>query len=143
MKYFYTATHFHFRYLIILIAMFLSGCTHLTESSKNQNAYYLQGNIQNFHGKIPENATITLSVTQNKIAGEKEITFREYIILNKMESRKIPFLLPLQNELSLLPNQLSVSVRVEKEGKLIMMSDKLTPLTYQPDEKLTLIVNDS
>ncbi|CNK33275.1 Uncharacterised protein [Yersinia mollaretii] len=143
MKYFYTATHFHFRYLIILIAMVLSGCTHLTELSQNQKAYYLQGNIQNFHGKIPENATITLSVTQNKIAGEKEIPFREYIILTKTESRKIPFLLPLQNELSSLPNQLSVSVRVEKEGKLIMMSDKLTPLTYQPDEKLTLIVNDS
>lgn len=143
MKYVYTATHFHFRYLIILIALVLSGCTHLTELSKNQKDYYLQGNIQNFHGKIPENATITLSVTQNKIAGEKEITFREYIILTKTESRKIPFLLPLQNELSSLPNQLSVSVRVEKEGKLIMMSDKLTPLTYQPDEKLTLIVNDS
>ncbi|EEQ11878.1 hypothetical protein ymoll0001_4660 [Yersinia mollaretii ATCC 43969] len=143
MKYVYTATHFHFRYLIILIALVLSGCTHLTELSKNQKDYYLQGNIQNFHGKIPENATITLSVTQNKIAGEKEITFREYIILTKTESRKIPFLLPLQNELSSLPNQLSVSVRVEKEGKLIMMSDKLTPLTYQPNEKLTLIVNDS
>ncbi|MDN0112177.1 hypothetical protein [Yersinia mollaretii] len=143
MKYVYTATYFHFRYLIILIALVLSGCTHLTELSKNQKDYYLQGNIQNFHGKIPENATITLSVTQNKVAGEKEITFREYIILTKTESRKIPFLLPLQNELSSLPNQLSVSVRVEKEGKLIMMSDKLTPLTYQPDEKLTLIVNDS
>ncbi|WP_145520428.1 hypothetical protein [Yersinia mollaretii] len=143
MKYVYTATHFYVRYLIVLIALILSGCTHLTELSQNQKTHYFQGNIQNLHGKIPENATITLSVTQNKIAGEKEIPFREYIILTKTESRKIPFLLPLQNELSSLPNQLSVSVRVEKEGKLIMMSDKLTPLTYQPDEKLTLIVNES
>lgn len=143
MKYLHTHTNFHFRYFILFIALILSGCTHLTELSKNPKGYYLQGNIHNFHGKIPENATITLSVTQNKIAGEKEITFREYIILTKTESRKIPFLLPLQNELSSLPNQLSVSVRVEKEGKLIMMSDKLTPLTYQPDEKLTLIVNES
>ncbi|CNJ23824.1 hypothetical protein HB991_15290 [Yersinia mollaretii] len=143
MKYVYTATHFYVRYLIVLVALILSGCTHLTELSKDQKTYYIQGNIQSLHGKIPENTTITLSVTQNKMAGEKEYAFREYIILTKTESRKIPFLLPLQNELSSLPNQLSVSVRVEKEGKLIMMSDKLTPLTYQPDEKLTLIVNES
>ncbi|WP_145932191.1 hypothetical protein [Yersinia bercovieri] len=143
MKSLYTPTTSYFRCLILFVAVLLSGCTHLTDLSKEQNTYYLQGNIQNLNGKIPENARITLSVTQNKAAGEKELTFREYIILTKMESRKIPFRLPLQNELSSLPHQLSVSVRVEKEGELIMMSDKLTPLTYQPDEKITLIVNES
>ncbi|EEP94986.1 hypothetical protein yaldo0001_5010 [Yersinia aldovae ATCC 35236] len=49
----------------------------------------------------------------------------------------------MPNELSLSPQPLNISVRVEKEGELIMMSDKLTPFLRQSGERLILTVNDS
>lgn len=133
----------YFRCLILFITVTLSGCAHISEMGLSNKGSYIEGNIQNFNQKIPEDATVTLSVTQSKMAGEKEFPFRDYIFLTQSESKKIPFRLALHNELSSLSHQLSISVRVEKDGKLIMMSEKLTPLTHQPDKKLTLIVHNS
>lgn len=133
----------YFQCLILFITVTLSGCAHISEMNLSNKSYYLEGNIQNINQKIPEDATVTLSVTQSKIAGEKEFTFRDYTFLTQSQSKMIPFRLALHNELSSLSHQLSISVRVEKNGKLIMMSDKLTPLTDQPDKKLTLIVHNS
>ncbi|MGE4802343.1 hypothetical protein AB8989_18415 [Yersinia hibernica] len=144
MKYFFnTRKNFYSHCFILFLALFLSGCSHLAGITGSHNGDYLQGNIQSSHGEIPENATITLSITQSKAAGGKELSLQEYSIVTPKESLTIPFRLQLPNELSLSSQPLNISVRVEKEGELIMMSDRLTPFLRQPGEKLILTVNDS
>ncbi|AJJ23584.1 type III secretion system pilotin YsaP [Yersinia enterocolitica] len=130
-------------YLILILSLVLSGCTLPTDNSHNYNGGYIQGNILSNSKTIPENVKITLSLSQNKASGEKEYMLHEYSFMTKTKSLTIPFRLQLPNELSLSSQPLNISVRVEKEGKLIMMSDKLTPLLRQSGEKLLLTVNDS
>lgn len=141
--YFNTRKKFYSHFFILFLALFLSGCTHLAGINGNHNGDYLQGSIQSSHRELPENATITLSITQHKASGGKERLLQEYRIVTPQRSLTIPFRLQLSNELSLSSQPLNISVRVEKEGELIMMSDKLTPFLHQPGEKLILTVNDS
>lgn len=136
-------THSYSYCLILLLSLVLSGCTLTTSNSRNYNGDYIQGNIQSNNKIIPENVKITLSLSQNKASGEKEFTLHEYNFVTQTKSLTIPFRLQLPNELSLSSQPLNISVRVEKEGQLIMMSDKLTPLLRQSSEKLLLTVNDS
>ncbi|WP_392433361.1 hypothetical protein ACF3VQ_03140 [Yersinia sp. HM-2024] len=136
-------THSYSYCLILLLSLILSGCTLPTSNSRNYNGDYIQGNIQSNNKIIPENVKITLSLSQNKASGEKEFTLHEYNFVTQTKSLTIPFRLQLPNELSLSSQPLNISVRVEKEGQLIMMSDKLTPLLRQSSEKLLLTVNDS
>ncbi|QHB33891.1 hypothetical protein F0T03_18150 [Yersinia canariae] len=142
-SYFNTRKKFYSHCFILFLALFLSGCTHLADINGNHNGDYLQGSIQSSHRELPENATITLSITQHKASGGKELLLQEYRIVTPQRSLTIPFRLQLSNELSLSSQPLNISVRVEKEGELIMMSDKLTPFLHQPGEKLILTVNDS
>lgn len=130
-------------YLILFLSLVLSGCTLPTSNSHNYNGDYIQGNIQSNNKIIPENVKITFSLSQNKASGEKEYTLHEYSFMTQTKSLTIPFRLQLPNELSLTSQPLNISVRVEKEGELIMMSDRLTPLLRQSGEKLLLTVNDS
>ncbi|HDL6961235.1 TPA: YbaY family lipoprotein [Yersinia enterocolitica] len=130
-------------YLVLLLALVLSGCTLLTENSRDYDGDYILGNIRSNNKTIPENVKITLSLSQNKASGEKEFTLHEYSFMTQTKSLTIPFRLQLPNELSFSSQPLNISVRVEKEGELIMMSDKLTPLLRQSGEKLLLTVNDS
>ncbi|HHA0034269.1 TPA: hypothetical protein ACOEXB_000924 [Yersinia enterocolitica] len=130
-------------YLILFLSLVLSGCTLPTDNNRNYNGDYIQGNIKSNNKIIPENVKITLSLSQNKASGEKEYTLHEYSFMTQTKSLTIPFRLQLPNELSLTSQPLNISVRVEKEGELIMMSDRLTPLLRQSGEKLLLTVNDS
>ncbi|HHL2560669.1 TPA: hypothetical protein ACQ31I_002578 [Yersinia enterocolitica] len=129
--------------LILLLSLVLSGCTLPADNSRNYNGDYILGNIRSTNKIIPENVKITLSFSQNKASGEKEFTLHEYSFVTQTKSLTIPFRLQLPNELSFSSQPLNISVRVEKEGELIMMSDKLTPFLRQSGEKLLLTVNDS
>lgn len=140
-------THIHilhyFRYLFVLSVLILSGCTHPSDTGKDQHDNFLQGSIKSYNGKIPENATVTLSLTQSKAPGEKENILYEYNLVTKMENLTIPFRIQLPDRLSLLSQPTKISIRVEKEGEIIMMSDALTLLPRNPGERLLLPVKNS
>ena len=142
-SFFNTRTNSYSYCLVLLLSLILSGCTLPSGNSHNYNGDYVQGNIKSNNKIIPENVKITFTLSQNKSSGEKEYTLHEYNFMTQTESFTIPFRLQLPNELSLSSQPLNISVRVEKEGQLIMMSDKLTPLLRQSSEKLLLTVNDS
>lgn len=143
MKPIYISFLFYTRYLLLLSLMILSGCTHLSNIGKEQSDDYLQGSIKSYHGEIPENSTVTLSLTQSKTPGEKENIFYEYSLVTQTENLTIPFRMQLPNRLSLLPQQTKISIRIEKEGEIIMMSDELTQIPHQPGELLALTVKNS
>ncbi|WP_145563736.1 hypothetical protein [Yersinia aldovae] len=138
-----THKNFYSCCFVLFLTLVLSGCSHRNGITNNYSRDYLQGNIQSNNRIIPENVKITLSISQNKASGEKEYTLHEYSFMNQTKNFTIPFRLQMPNELSLSPQPLNISVRVEKEGELIMMSDKLTPFLRQSGERLILTVNDS
>ncbi|MGL4487411.1 MAG: hypothetical protein ACRCUG_10715 [Yersinia sp. (in: enterobacteria)] len=140
---FYTHTNFYSYYFILLLILLLSGCGHFKGTNNSYNDNYIHGNIKSNNKKIPENVKITISISHNKVSGEKEHTLYEYSFMTHAKSITIPFLLQMPNELPSSIHPLNISVRVEKEGELIMMSDKLTPFLRQSGEKLLLTVNDS
>lgn len=125
----------------LLLVSFLSGCTQINRNFKHEKSSYLNGNIYSTKGKIPENATAIITFSQSSSTGEKDKTLYEYSLLNQKENNNIPFNLFFSDKLLLISSSINISVRIEKEGIPIMMSDRMTPFPKKTDDKLILTVN--
>ncbi|MBF1996224.1 hypothetical protein [Serratia symbiotica] len=128
---------------MLILNFFLCGCTHLANDTKKGEEYYLEGKIYAKKGDIPINSIATISITQNKSVGEQEFTLLEYNISVKKSSHTIPFRVSLPKDATFLTRKLNISARIENNGDLIMMSDKIIPISYQSDEPLILTVDAS
>lgn len=126
---------------MLLLTSLLSGCAQLNLNIKDEKSYYLNGNIYSTSEKIPENATAIITFSQSSSNGEKEKTLYEYKVLTQKESNNIPFDLFFPDKPLLASSPINISVRIEKEGIPIMMSDKMTPFPKKTDDKLILTVN--
>lgn len=125
---------------MLLLTLFLSGCTQFSGKIKNGKNSYLNGNIYNANEKIPENAIAIITISQGSSHGEKDKILYEYSALTQMESKNIPFNLLISNKILLSPSSKNISVRIEKEGIPIMMSDKMTHFPKKNGDKLILTV---
>ncbi|MBS3050426.1 hypothetical protein [Enterobacter mori] len=139
----YTICEMLFRLSLLPLFVLLASCTQSNGVRGHDNGHIIEGVIVNQRTAIPENSLVTLSVSADKQKGEKAYTFHEYTLITSTEKHTIPFTLRLSNELSLFPLPLTITVRIEKDRELIMMSDIITTLPHQSGEKITLSVIDS
>ncbi|WP_447858471.1 hypothetical protein [Enterobacter ludwigii] len=139
----YTFCEILFRLLFLPFFILLASCTQSNSNRGYENGHSIDGVIINQRSTIPENSLVTLSVSAEKQKGEKAYTLHEYTLITHTEKHIIPFTLQLSNELSLFPLPLTITVRIEKDRELIMMSDTITTLPHQSGEKITLSVIDS
>ncbi len=124
----------------IFTLMFISllfGCTNLTKNTKAK--FNIKGDIYSQSKDIPENSDITLSITTLDITHSSQNSF-DYYLRTIEANHLISFAIILPNELVNSTQKLGISVRVEKEGELIMMSNKLIEISMNYSGKLSLPV---
>ncbi|HBO23386.1 MULTISPECIES: YbaY family lipoprotein [unclassified Providencia] len=131
-----------FLLFIFMTTCILSGChTPLSTYFIADTAQHIKGNIYSHSIDIPENSTITLSLTsieQNDNHAKSNI---DYSFRTQSAGRSISFAIKLPEELIINQSKLGISVRIEKEGELIMMSSKIIPITENFSDNLMLLVN--
>ncbi|HHE6471053.1 TPA: YbaY family lipoprotein [Providencia rettgeri] len=118
-----------FSLFTLIITFMISACsnnllTYFNHSPVNQ----INGNIYSHSIDIPENATITLSVTsiaQNENNAKSNI---DYSFRTQSAGRSVTFAINLPAELRSKQHTLGMSARIEKNGELIMMSNTLSSI---------------
>lgn len=121
-------------------ALFLTGCVNYSVSDRAGQANYFFCEIVSQDKSIPENAMITITLSQRKSDDEKETVWQQYLFTTQKISKSVTFRLKYPDAPPLLP--LSASVRVEKSGQLILMSNKVQLIPARPGEKLVLTLVD-
>ncbi len=124
----------------IFTLMFISllfGCTNPTK--KTNTKFNIKGDIYSQSMNIPKNSDITLSITRLDVTHPSQNSFDSYF--RTIEANHlISFTINLPNELVNSTQKLGISVRVEKEGELIMMSNKIVEIPIDHSKKLSLPV---
>ena len=100
--------------------------------------YNINGNIYSHSYDIPENATITLSLTSIQQNENNAKSNLDYSFKTKSAGRSITFTVALPEEFQSKRYTLGMSARIEKDGELVMMSNKLSPIPENLSEVVLL-----
>ncbi|HBC7431091.1 TPA: YbaY family lipoprotein [Providencia rettgeri] len=126
---------------VLFIAFMLSACSNNLMSYFTQTpTYHINGNIYSHSYDIPENATITLSLTSIQQNENNAKSNLDYSFKTQSAGRSIAFTVALPEEFQSKRYTLGMSARVEKDGELIMMSNKLSPIPENLSEIVLLPV---
>ncbi|AXH63290.1 MULTISPECIES: YbaY family lipoprotein [Providencia] len=133
--------HF-FSLFIIFMTFMLSACSNtLMNYFTHTPTYHISGNIYSHSYDIPENAIVTLSLTsiqQNENSAKSNL---DYSFKTQSTGRSIAFTVTLPEEFQSKRYTLGMSARIEKDGELIMMSNKLSPIPENLSEVVLLPVS--
>ncbi|APC09902.1 hypothetical protein NQ837_003712 [Providencia rettgeri] len=128
--------------LPILFISTLLGCSYFPKNFLSNTDHQLQGEIYS-QSIIPENSEITLSISPiDTLASPKE-SLLNYQLHTNEASKVISFKLDLLEEFVNNAPNLGISIRVEKNGELILMNNKVTELPRNLSEKITLSVSST
>ncbi|MCK9790484.1 YbaY family lipoprotein, partial [Providencia rettgeri] len=121
------------------ITFMLSACNStLMSYFTHTPAYNINGNIYSHSYDIPENSTITLSLTSIQQNENNAKSNLDYSLKTKSAGRSIAFTVALPEEFQSKRYTLGMSARIEKDGELIMMSNKLSPIPENMSEVVLL-----
>ncbi|QCJ68523.1 hypothetical protein C9446_00750 [Providencia heimbachae] len=121
--------------LTLIFMSLLFGCANFTKNIKSK--FNIKGDVYSQSKDIPENSDITLSITNLDITHSIKSSF-DFHFKTTETNRTVSFSINLPDELVNSPHQLGASVRIEKEGELIMMSNKIIEIPINYSEKLSL-----
>lgn len=122
---------------ILLFISLFSGCGNFSKNMRINNSYNFQGEVYS-QGYIPENSKIILSISQ--LDSRDFNSNYNYQINTKEISRTILFKINIPDDVINNPKLFGISVRVEKENELIMMTNNLISLPRDLSEKLAVPV---
>ncbi|MEQ5127794.1 YbaY family lipoprotein [Providencia alcalifaciens] len=130
----------------ILHSIFILACCLFLFACKNpinntNNTFNIQGDIYNSSHDIPADALITLSLTPINENSYSEKSHYDYTLTTKKSARTVNFSINLPESLLTQGHYFGLSVRVEKKGELLMMSNQVTPLSQSTPTRLSLKVN--
>ncbi|MEY0232903.1 hypothetical protein [Providencia manganoxydans] len=126
---------------VFLLVTFLSGCSkHFIEHRNKNNFIELEGYIYAKNIDIPNDAVITLSITPMLIPENSNAPSSDYQFITKDIGRSAEFRISVPKYLYEKTELFGISARVEKNNELIMMSDKITPISKNSMEKIVLTV---
>ncbi|MEQ4676053.1 hypothetical protein ABN063_15940 [Providencia vermicola] len=126
-----------------LISLFfistLLGCSYLPKAIQNSSNHQLQGVIYS-PSIIPENSEITISISPIDTLLSPTENLLNYQLRSKDADKTIDFKINLLENTAKNMEKLGISIRIEKNSELIMMSNKITKLPDNLSEKITLTV---
>lgn len=123
---------------ILAFVGLLFGCSQFSQNRLLDSDYRLEGDIYS-HANIPDNAEITLSISPLDIVSSNNETYSYHFKTNKV-SRVVYFKANIPDHLMTNKKPLGISVRIEKDEALIMMTNKIVPLPLLSSEKISLPV---
>ncbi|MGG4609553.1 YbaY family lipoprotein [Providencia sp. Me31A] len=123
----------------ILFISALLGCSYFPKNILGNTTNQLQGEIFS-QSIIPENSEITLSISPINTLTSPENNLLNYQLHTKEANKKIKFKINLIEKTINNRIKLGISIRIEKNGELIMMSNKITELPRNVSEKIILSV---
>ncbi|MEY0434466.1 YbaY family lipoprotein [Providencia huaxiensis] len=133
---------YFFPLFILIVTFMLSACSHtLMSYFTHTPAYHINGNIYSHSYDIPENATVTLSLTSIQPNENNAKSNLDYSFKTQNTGRSIEFAITLPEEFQSKRYAFGISARIEKDGELIMMSNKLSPIPENLSEIVLLPVS--
>lgn len=128
-----------FKPFFLLFIFSLCGCNYISQQYRSLTNYQLQGEIY-AQSEIPENSLITISL--NSVDGLSSVknNVSNYQITTEGSSKIINFVIYLADELVYTTKPVELSIRIEKDGELLMMSQNMTSLSKNLSEKLSIPV---
>ncbi|EKT60585.1 YbaY family lipoprotein [Providencia rettgeri] len=102
--------------------------------------YHINGNVYSHSYDIPKDATVTLSLTSIQQNENNAKSNLDYSFKTQNTGRSIAFTVALPEEFQSKRYTLGMSARIEKDGELIMMSNKLSPIPENLSEIVLLPV---
>ncbi|MEQ5185342.1 YbaY family lipoprotein [Providencia rettgeri] len=124
---------------ILTCCLFLFACKNPINNTNN--TFNIQGDIYNSSHDIPADALITLSLTPINENSYSEKSHYDYTLTTRKSARTVNFSINLPESLLTQGHYFGLSVRVEKKGELLMMSNQVTPLSQSTPTRLSLKVN--
>ncbi|MTC69488.1 YbaY family lipoprotein [Providencia sp. wls1914] len=124
---------------ILACCLFLFACKN--PINKTNNTFNIKGDIYNSSHDIPADALITLSLTPINENSYSEKSHYDYTLTTRKSARTVNFSINLPESLLTQGHYFGLSVRVEKKGELLMMSNQVTPLSQSTPTRLSLKVN--
>lgn len=124
---------------ILACCLFLFACNN--PINKNRNTFNIQGDIYSQSIDIPSDALITVSVTPINGNSYSEKSHYDYTMTTRKSARTVNFSINLPESLLAQGHYFGLSVRVEKKGELLMMSNQITQLNQSKSERISLKVN--
>lgn len=116
----------------------LFGCSQFSKNRIPDSYHSLEGDIYS-HTNIPDNAEITLSISPLDMISSNNETYNYHFKTNKV-SRAVYFKANIPEHIMISKKPLGISVRIEKDEALIMMTNKIVPLPLLFSEKISLPV---
>ncbi|BBG60751.1 Uncharacterised protein [Providencia rustigianii] len=136
---FYISKNSLFLIFILVSSLFLLACN--TPLNKSKNTFNLRGDIYSQSIDIPADALITLSVSSLNGTDYTEKSHYDYSFTTRKAGRTVNFSINLPEELLNQDRYFGLSVRVEVQGELLMMSNQIIPVIRNSSERLSLRVN--
>ncbi|WP_369309463.1 hypothetical protein [Providencia rettgeri] len=124
-------------FFTLLTVNLLFGCSYFSKHIQNSHQYRLQGEIHS-QTYIPEKSDITLSISSMDTPNSMANNHYNFHFQTKENSRHVSFAINLPHTIANTPQTLGVSVRVEKENKLVMMSHKFISIPKNLSEKMSI-----
>lgn len=124
---------------ILACCLFLFACKN--PISQSRNTFNIQGDIYSQSIDIPSEALITFSVTPINGNSYSEKSHYDYTFTTRKSARTVNFSINLPESLLTQGHYFGLSVRVEKKGELLMMSNQIAPLNQATSARLSLKVN--
>ncbi|ELZ5940485.1 MULTISPECIES: YbaY family lipoprotein [Providencia] len=125
---------------LLLLVIFLSGCTKNVTESKNNKLSIIEGTIQSKSIDIPNDSLVTLSLSPIGKNENESITSDNFQFKTKKSGRFLAFKIRLSSEMNKLKSQLGLSARIEKDNQLIMMSDTINPIPKSASGHVSITV---
>lgn len=125
----------------LLFISTLLGCSYFPKAIQNSSSYQLQGVIYS-PSIIPENSEITISISPIDTLLSPTENLLSYQLHSKNANKSIKFKINLLEKVVKNTTKLGISVRIEKNGELIMMSNKITELTDNLSEEIILLITE-
>lgn len=126
-------------FLFLLFVFSLCGCNYISQQYRSLINHQLQGEIY-AQSEIPENSLVTISLHSVDGLNLVENNISNYQITTEESSKIINFVIYLSDEIINSPKHLELSIRIEKDGELLMMSQNITSLPKNLSEKLSIPV---
>lgn len=124
---------------LLMLTIYLSGCSNHPIVRQN-NTFQLVGHIYSKAIDIPSESIITLSLTSMRAEGDIKPHNLDYKFINQKARRTAEFEIKVPKNFYETTEQLGISARVEKNKELLMMSDKIIPLSKKRSDNIVLTV---
>ncbi|MGF7482457.1 hypothetical protein [Providencia sp. SP181] len=123
----------------LLFISTLLGCSYFPKVLQISSSHQLQGVIYS-PSIIPDNSEITISISPIDASLSPTENLLNYQLRSKGANKTINFEINLPEKVANSTAKLGISIRIEKNSELIMMSNKITKLPDDLSEKITLTV---